>query len=112
MRPVSATRAEYEARRNKTGATADDQWALARWCEKNGLDAEATAHDTAERYSAPDTIRRLAKDADGIIIRSKLPDAVLRLFGPTPAGNELYEARCLALADQLGVESDRPIGER
>jgi glycosyltransferase involved in cell wall biosynthesis len=37
------------------------------------------------------------------IVRSKLPDAVLRLFGPTPAGNELYEARCLALADQLGV---------
>ena len=26
--------------------------------------------------SAPDTIRRLAKDADGIIIRSKLPDDV------------------------------------
>ena len=44
---VSAIRAEYEARRNKTDATADDQWALARWCEKNGLGAEATAHDTA-----------------------------------------------------------------
>ena len=44
---VAALRSEYVARRNKTIATADDQWQLARWCEKNGLNAEATAHDTA-----------------------------------------------------------------
>jgi Pretoxin HINT domain len=44
---VAALRSEYVARRNKTGATPDDQWQLARWCEKNGLDAEAMAHDTA-----------------------------------------------------------------
>jgi glycosyltransferase involved in cell wall biosynthesis len=37
------------------------------------------------------------------LVREKLPTAVLRLFGPTPAGNEKYERRCLALADQLGV---------
>jgi glycosyltransferase involved in cell wall biosynthesis len=39
------------------------------------------------------------------IIRRKLPDAVLRLFGPTPAGNEVYEAQCLALADRLAAEA-------
>ena len=37
------------------------------------------------------------------IVRRELPNAVLRLFGPTPAGNEDYEARCLSLADRLGV---------
>lgn len=43
----AALRVEYEARRSKTQATADDQWKLARWCESVGLLAEATAHDTA-----------------------------------------------------------------
>lgn len=37
------------------------------------------------------------------IVRRELPDTVLRLFGPTPVGNEDYEARCLSLADRLGV---------
>jgi glycosyltransferase involved in cell wall biosynthesis len=37
------------------------------------------------------------------MVRARLPNAELRLFGPTPAGNEVYEARCLALADRLGV---------
>jgi glycosyltransferase involved in cell wall biosynthesis len=37
------------------------------------------------------------------LVREKLPSARLRLFGPTPAGNEEYERRCLALADRLGV---------
>jgi glycosyltransferase involved in cell wall biosynthesis len=37
------------------------------------------------------------------IVRRELPAAQLRLFGPTPIGNEDYEARCLSLADRLGV---------
>ena len=39
-------RAEYELRRAKTGTNPDEYWKLARWCERVGLDAEATAHDT------------------------------------------------------------------
>ncbi|MFC0627200.1 GT4 family glycosyltransferase PelF [Kribbella deserti] len=37
------------------------------------------------------------------LIREQLPTTVLRLFGPTPEGNEEYEKRCLALAERLGV---------
>lgn len=40
----AANRAEYESRRARVKRTADDQWKLALWCEKNGLDAEAYAH--------------------------------------------------------------------
>ncbi|WP_432943044.1 GT4 family glycosyltransferase PelF [Kribbella sp. CA-253562] len=37
------------------------------------------------------------------LVREQLPETRLRLFGPTPEGNEEYEQRCLALADRLGV---------
>lgn len=38
------TLAEYNARRDRADANADDQWKLALWCEQNGLTAEAKAH--------------------------------------------------------------------
>jgi hypothetical protein len=44
---VAARLAEYNGRRARTADTADAQWALALWCEQNGLDAEALAHFTA-----------------------------------------------------------------
>ncbi len=37
------------------------------------------------------------------IVREKLPDARLRMFGGTPAGNEAYADSCLALIDELGL---------
>jgi hypothetical protein len=41
---LSAKLAEYDLRRSKTNATLEDQYKLARWCEENGLTAEAKAH--------------------------------------------------------------------
>ncbi|MFI6485613.1 GT4 family glycosyltransferase PelF [Nonomuraea sp. NPDC050663] len=37
------------------------------------------------------------------IIREKLPDAVLRMFGGTPEGNETYHASCQALIEELDL---------
>ncbi|MFI9383573.1 GT4 family glycosyltransferase PelF [Kutzneria sp. NPDC052558] len=37
------------------------------------------------------------------LVRQRIPDARLRLFGGTPAGGQAYLDRCRALADQLGV---------
>jgi polysaccharide biosynthesis protein PelF len=37
------------------------------------------------------------------LVRERLPAARLRVFGGTPAGNEAYRDRCLALAAELGV---------
>ncbi len=45
--------AEYNARREVTPEKAEDQWKLALWCEKNGLEAEARAHLTVVTRLAP-----------------------------------------------------------
>ena len=37
------------------------------------------------------------------LVRETLPEAKLRLFGPTPDTNVDYEKRCLALGERLGV---------
>ncbi|MEV0718172.1 GT4 family glycosyltransferase PelF, partial [Asanoa sp. NPDC050611] len=37
------------------------------------------------------------------IVREKLPEARLRMFGGTPHGNEAYRDSCLALIDELGL---------
>jgi glycosyltransferase involved in cell wall biosynthesis len=37
------------------------------------------------------------------VVRDRVPDAVLRLFGPTPAGNEEYEASIRAVVAELGL---------
>lgn len=37
------------------------------------------------------------------IVHDRLPAAVLRLYGPTPAGNEWYEAELRALTAELGL---------
>ncbi|WP_430868342.1 GT4 family glycosyltransferase PelF [Demequina aurantiaca] len=37
------------------------------------------------------------------LIHKQIPEAVLRLFGPTPAGNEWYEKRLRDLTDKLGL---------
>jgi glycosyltransferase involved in cell wall biosynthesis len=37
------------------------------------------------------------------VVRDRVPDAVLRIFGPTPAGNEEYEASIRALVDELDL---------
>ncbi|MEU6723137.1 GT4 family glycosyltransferase PelF [Nonomuraea wenchangensis] len=37
------------------------------------------------------------------IVREKVPDARLRIFGGVPAGNEPYQESCLELAEELGV---------
>ncbi len=44
--PLSAALADYKARRDGTPTKADAQWKLALWCEENGLEAEAKAHQT------------------------------------------------------------------
>src|SRR4051794_38967433 len=43
----SAAMAEYNGRRQKAADTADAQWKLALWCEKNRLQPEARAHLSA-----------------------------------------------------------------
>jgi hypothetical protein len=60
-----ALRAEYESRRSKAEPTADDQWALARWCDEVGLNAETTSrlagsplHRGKERQSRADLSER------------------------------------------------------
>jgi glycosyltransferase involved in cell wall biosynthesis len=37
------------------------------------------------------------------IVRRRVPGAVLRLFGPTPVGNEWYEEKLHALTESLGL---------
>ncbi|MEV5554033.1 GT4 family glycosyltransferase PelF [Nonomuraea wenchangensis] len=37
------------------------------------------------------------------IVREKVPDARLRIFGGVPAGNEPYQESCMELAEELGV---------
>ncbi|GAA1894912.1 hypothetical protein GCM10009687_75630 [Asanoa iriomotensis] len=37
------------------------------------------------------------------VVREKLPDARLRMFGGTPHGNEAYRDSCLALIEELGL---------
>ena len=37
------------------------------------------------------------------IVRDKIPDARLRIFGPVPPGNEEYQASCVQLATELGL---------
>jgi polysaccharide biosynthesis protein PelF len=79
----------------------------------NGVDPESYPEITTE--PAVPTISWVGrvdplKDLETLIsayakVRAQMPDAVLRLFGPTPEGNQAYEARCLALADRLGVRS-------
>ena len=41
---LTARLAEYNARRDRMGDSADAHWKLAVWCESAGLDAEARAH--------------------------------------------------------------------
>ncbi len=50
---MAAKLAQYEAKRQATPPTAEAQWQLALWCEKNGMKAEATAHFTAVTQIAP-----------------------------------------------------------
>jgi hypothetical protein len=44
---AQATLREYLERRAATPDRADDQWRLARWCERSGLDEQARAHYSA-----------------------------------------------------------------
>jgi hypothetical protein len=44
---LAAKLARYEEERRRTAETAAAQWGLALWCEKEGLNAEATAHLSA-----------------------------------------------------------------
>jgi polysaccharide biosynthesis protein PelF len=37
------------------------------------------------------------------IVRDKIPNARLRIFGPVPPGNEQYQASCVQLAAELGL---------
>ena len=37
------------------------------------------------------------------IVRERVPNALLRMFGPVPTGNEPYQASCVQLATELGV---------
>lgn len=37
------------------------------------------------------------------LVRERLPDVRLRLFGGTPRGGEAYRERCEALAAELGA---------
>jgi glycosyltransferase involved in cell wall biosynthesis len=37
------------------------------------------------------------------LVRKEIPEARLRMFGGTPAGNELYRDSCLRLIDELGL---------
>jgi hypothetical protein len=46
-RMIAARLAEYNARREETPETADAQWALATWCDRQGLKPEALAHYTS-----------------------------------------------------------------
>ncbi|TWD80177.1 glycosyltransferase involved in cell wall biosynthesis [Kribbella amoyensis] len=95
----------------------------ARWAERlgadpeiilpvyNGVDPQAYQELTDEpRVPTISWVGRIdpLKDLETLIsafalVRSKLPATMLRLFGPTPAGNEAYRDRCLRLAEELGV---------
>ncbi len=50
---MAAKLAQYEAKRQATPPTAEAQWQLGLWCEKDGLKAEATAHFTVVTQIAP-----------------------------------------------------------
>lgn len=96
-----------------------------RWETRHGADPDiiATAFNgiRAEDYppaAAEPTVPTIGwvgridplKDLETLIesfalAREHIPTAVLRLFGPTPAGNEWYETRLRALSDSLGLSA-------
>jgi glycosyltransferase involved in cell wall biosynthesis len=95
----------------------------ARWARRHGARAAAvrTVHNGVDPISFPLLTREppvptLAfvgridplKDLETLIrafdiVRERIPDARLRLFGPVPAGNEEYAARCEKLVADLGL---------
>lgn len=95
----------------------------ARWARRHGARAAAvrTVHNGVDPISFPLLTREPAvptlafvgridplKDLETLIrafdiVRERIPDARLRLFGPVPAGNEEYAARCEQLVADLGL---------
>ena len=78
----------------------------------NGVDAAtfAPAGDEPDRPTVG-WVGRVdpLKDLDTLVrafavTREQVPDAVLRLFGPTPKGNEEYEASIRAVVTELGLD--------
>jgi glycosyltransferase involved in cell wall biosynthesis len=94
-----------------------------RWETRHGADPDtiATAFNgiLAADYPASETEPEIPtigwvgrvdplKDLETLIrafalVHEQIPLAVMRLFGPTPVGNEWYEARLRALTDELGL---------
>ena len=94
-----------------------------RWEVRHGADPDAitTAYNGVQPDSYPPAITEPAvptigwvgrldplKDVETLLhgfalLRAELPSVVLRLFGPTPPGNQWYEQRLRTLADELGL---------
>lgn len=94
-----------------------------RWETRHGADPDAisTAFNgiLAEDYPVADVeptvptvgwVGRIdpLKDLETLVrafafVHDRVPDAVLRLFGPTPVGNEWYEEKLHTLAEALGI---------
>jgi tetratricopeptide (TPR) repeat protein len=92
---LAAALAEYDRLRAEAPLTADGQWRLAQWCERNGLEDEAKAHFTA--VTRLDPSRELAwkhlgyRKANG------------RWLTDAQAAAERDEARAQAKADRRWV---------
>jgi hypothetical protein len=85
--------AEYNARRGRAAMTADAQWDLVLWCEKNGLDAEAKAHLT--------TVVRL----------DPAREAAWKRLGCKKVGNRWISAEQLA-AEKAELEAQKQADKR
>jgi glycosyltransferase involved in cell wall biosynthesis len=99
---------EYNQRwQVRTGAESDIIRAV-----YNGVDASRfRAADTEPDIPTLAWVGRVdpLKDVETLIrafhrVRALIPDARLRMFGPIPAGNEGYHARCEALIRELGLD--------
>ena len=89
---LTARLAEYNARRARMPATADEHWKLALWCEEHGLEAESKAHLT--------TVTRLDPGRDAAWIRLGCKKQAGRWVTEAQLAMEKTEAEAQQKADQ------------
>ncbi len=112
----AASLAEYRARRNATRMTADAQWSLALWCEKNGLKAEADAHVTAVVRLDPSreaAWKRLGcRKFEGRWLTPEQIEEVKAERASQARADRLWSPRLAKWKDQLGDERKRQEAEQ
>jgi hypothetical protein len=112
----AASLAEYRARRATTRMTADAQWGLALWCERNGLKSEADAHLTAVVRLDPSreaAWKRLGcRKFEGRWLTPDQIEEVKAERSSQARADRLWSPRLAKWKDQLGDERKRQEAEQ